>query len=166
MLKNYIKIALRSLKRRKMYSLINIIGLSTGLACAAFIFNWVSSELSYDQHFAKKDQLYRVVAEGGVGTDRWHQSVTSLPLGPTMVADFPEVQASATLAKNDAIVEKGDVKFVEDYIVFTNPSFFEVFDYHLLQGNEETALSAPYQVVLTESMAKKYFGDEILWANR
>lgn len=160
MLKNYIQIAIRNLKRRKIYAVINIIGLSTGLACAVFIYNWVQDELSYDDHFPKKDQIHRVVAEAGVGKDRWHQSVTSLPLGPTMASTFPEVQASVRLDKNDGIVENGDIRFVEDHIIFTDPTFFEIFDYHLLQGNELTALSDPYKIVLTQSMAKKYFGDE------
>lgn len=160
MLINYIKIALRTLRRKMVFSIINVLGLSAGLVCVIFIFNWVQHELSYDDHFPKKDQIHRVVAEAGVGQDKWHQSVTSLPLGPTMEKDFPEVIANVRLAKTDAIVEKGDMRFVEEYIVFTDPSFFQVFDYHLLQGNEATALSDPYKIVLTESMAKKYFSEE------
>ena len=159
MFRNYIQVALRNLRRRRVYTLINIIGLSTGLACALFIYNWVKDELSYDKHFPKGEQIYRVVAEAGVGEDRWHQTVTSLPLGTTMTSTFPEVKAAVRLDKNDAIVKHGDKSFVEEYLVFTDPSFFEIFDYHLTVGNERTALAKPYQVVLTETMARKYFGD-------
>lgn len=160
MFSNYIKIALRTVRRKLVYSLINVVGLSAGLLCVVFIYNWVNDELSYDSHIPHADQVYRVVAEAGTGEDRWHQTVTSLPLGTTMKDMFPEVVEQVRLDKNDALVQQGDVGYVEDYIVLTDPSFFDVFGYHLLQGNEKTALSNPYQVVLTETMAKKYFGDE------
>lgn len=158
MLKNYIKIALRTLRRKTLYSVINIIGLSTGLLCVIFIFNWVNDELSYDDHLPKN--VFRVVAEAGTGEDRWHQSVTSLPLGTTMLNTFPEVDAQVRLDKKNALIVNGDKRFIEDFIVLTDPSFFDVFDQHLIQGNEATALNNPYQIVLTQSMADKYFGNE------
>ncbi len=159
MLKNYFKIAIRTLRRKSVYSVINIIGLSSGLLCVIFILNWVSDELSYDQHFPNKENIYRVVAEAGTGEDRWHQSVTSLPLGDAMVNMFPEVASRVRLDKNNALVQNGDVQYIEQFIILTDPEFFDVFDYPLLAGNEETALSQPYQIVLTASMAKKYFGE-------
>ncbi len=160
MLKNYIIIAVRTIRRKTVYSLINVIGLATSIFCLVFIYNWVADELGYDEHFANKENIYRVVAEAGAGDERWHQSVTSLPLGPAMEAAFPEVKAQVRLAKNDALVELGSDQYVEDYIILTDPSFFEVFGYPLLQGNEKTALSEPYQLVLTRTMAQKYFGDQ------
>jgi len=160
MVKNYLKIAIRTLRRKSVYSIINIIGLSSGLLCVIFILNWVNDELSYDQHFSNKENLYRVVAEAGTGQDRWHQSVTSLPLGTTMESTYLEVLSQVRLDKNDGMIVRGDKRFVEDYIVLTDPSFFDVFDYHLLKGNEETALNDPYKIVLTETMANKYFGNE------
>lgn len=160
MLFNYIKIAIRTLKRKMIYTMINVLGLSAGLVCVIFIFNWVQDELSYDAHFPKKDRIYRVVAEVGVGADNWHQTVTSLPLAPAMEDSYPEIKAAVRLDKNDALVEIDKRQFVEDFIVFTDPVFFEVFDYHLIIGNEATALTDPYKIVLTESVAKKYFGDD------
>lgn len=159
MLFNYFKIAIRTLKRKMVYTIINVLGLSAGLVCVIFIYNWVQDELSYDKHFPKKEQIYRVVAEVGVGADNWHQTVTSLPLGPTMENSFPEVKAAVRLDKNDALVEIDDRQFIEDFIIFTDPTFFEVFDYHLILGNEASALTDPYKLVLTESLAKKYFGE-------
>lgn len=160
MLKNYIKIATRNLLRRKSYSILNIIGLSTGLACVVFIMNWVIDETSYDQHFTKADRIYRVVSEAGSGTDRWHQTVTSLPLGPQLKDMFPEIEAFVRLDKNNAMVIREDKQFVEENIILTDPGFFEMFDARLIKGNEKTALSNPYQIVLTESMAFKYFKDQ------
>lgn len=160
MLKNYLKIAVRTIKRKAAYSIINVIGLASGLLCVVFIFNWVSDELSYDQHFPNKENIYRIAAEAGTGGDRWYQSVTSLPLGDALVQAYPEITSRVRLDKNNALVEKDEVKFIEDYIILTDPEFFDLFDYHLITGNEKTALSKPYQIVLTQSMAKKYFGDE------
>lgn len=160
MLKNYIKIATRNLLRRKSYSILNIIGLSTGLACVIFIMNWVMDEASYDQHFTKTDRIYRVVSEAGSGSDRWHQTVTCLPLGPQLKEMFPEVEEFVRLDNNNAMVVREDRQFVEENIVFTDPGFFKMFDVQLIKGNEKTALSNPYQIVLTESMVDKYFDNE------
>ena len=158
MLKSYIKIAIRNLLRRKVYTPLNVIGLSTGLACAVFIFNWVLDESSYD-NIPNKENIYRVVAEAGSGKDRWHQTVTSMPLGPAIESTYPEVEAIVRLDYNNAIVVNGDHRYIENNIVLTDPSFFDFFSYHLISGDEKSALSKPYQIVLTASMAEKYFGD-------
>ena len=160
MIKNFLKIAVRTLNRRRSYTIINVLGLSTGLACSTFIFHWVYDELSFDTFYPHKDRLYRVVAEVGVGQDRWEQAVTSLPLGPALQSTFAEVETSTRLVPAEAIVEHGDRKFLENDIMLTDPTFFDLFDYQLLEGNKEYALAKPYQVVLTESIAKKYFGKE------
>lgn len=160
MLKNYLKIAIRNLLRRKSYTMLNIAGLSTGLACVVFILNWVVDETSYDQHFTKADRIYRVVSEAGSGSDRWHQTVTSLPLGPQMEEMFPEIEGYVRLDKNNAMVIREDNQFIEENIILTDPGFFEMFDVQLIKGNEKTALANPYQIVLTESIAYKYFKDE------
>ena len=160
MLKNYLKQSFRSLSRKPAYSIINITGLSAGLICVLFIFNWVYDELTYDTHYENAEQIYRVVAEAGTGEDRWHQTVTSLPLGPTMDSTFPEVESMVRLDYNDAIIENGEDQFFEDDIVFTDPSFFDMFSYSLISGNQEEALNEPYKLVLTESSARKFFGDE------
>ena len=160
MLKNYIKIAIRSLVRRKVYATLNIVGLSTGLACALFIYNWVSDETTFDEHIPENSSVYRVVAEVGAGGDRWHQAVTSIPLGETMKTTFPEVISRVRIDKNDAVVEKDKVQYRESDILLTDPDFFELFGYRLKAGNELTALSEPYQLVITQSMAQKYFGTD------
>ncbi|MEQ8476871.1 ABC transporter permease [Fulvivirga sp.] len=160
MLKNYFKIAIRTLRRKSVFALINVIGLSSGLLCVVFIFNWVKDELSYDKHINGSQNIYRVAAEAGTGNDKWHQSVTSLPLGPSMRDTYADIEAQARLDKNNALVSRGEIKYVEDYIILTDPEFFDVFDYHLIQGNEKTSLSNPYQIVLTESIANKYFNQE------
>lgn len=160
MLKNYFKIAIRTLRRKSVFAAINVIGLSSGLLCVIFIFNWVQDELSYDKHIKNAENVYRVAIEAGTGEDRWHQSVTSLPLGPAMRDAYVDIEAQTRLDKNNALVSRGEIKYIEDYIILTDPEFFKVFDYHLIQGNEKTALANPYQIVLTESIASKYFPHE------
>ncbi|MEP2773556.1 MAG: FtsX-like permease family protein [Fulvivirga sp.] len=160
MFKNYFKIALRTLRRKSLYSIINIIGLSTGLVCIVFIFNWVGDELGYDKHFPNNKNIYKVMAEAGTGDERWHQSVTSLPLSTTLKNTYPEVVDQVRFRKHDAMVIRGDNQYIEDFIVMTDPSFFNVFDYDLIVGDTATALKDPYKIVLTETMAKKYFGNE------
>jgi putative ABC transport system permease protein len=160
MLKNYIKIAARNLLRRKSYSALNIIGLSTGLACVIFIANWVIDEMSYDQHFTQADQIHRVVSEAGSGTDRWHQTVTAMPLGPQLKEMYPEVETYVRLDNNDALIVKGNKQFIEENIVLTDPDFFDMFDVTFLKGSAENAISSAYKIVLTASTAEKYFGEE------
>lgn len=159
MIKNHLKFAFRTLLRKPTFSLINIAGLTVGLVCIVFIGNWVYDELSYDRHY-QYSSIYRIAVEAGTGEDRWHQAVTALPLGPTATEIFPEVLTMTRLDYNDAIVESRLNRYFEKQIVLTDPSFFDVFGYTLLQGDEATALSDPYSVVLTESLAQKYFGDE------
>lgn len=160
MLRNYVTSALRYLLKNRTYTVLNIVGLSVGLACFTLIGLWVKGELSYDRFHSKADHIFRI---GGTFTDEsgsFDQAVTPCPLAPALVSDFPEVEAAVRLDNNGATVQLGDKQFLEDDILLTDPSFFEVFDFKLLAGNPETVLNEPYQIVLSQSMAKKYFGDE------
>lgn len=159
MLINYLKVAFRNLWRRKIYTILNLVGLSTGLTCAIFIFTWVVDEQSFDQHYPDHDRMYRMVSKVSVGSDQWHQAVTSLPLGPTLYSDFDQIESFVRLDYNDAIVDNGDKRFSENLIVLTDSTFFDFFGVDMVEGNPETALREPYQLVLTSSMATKYFGD-------
>lgn len=160
MIRNYLKIALRSLSRRKTFAAINVVGLSIAMACAAFIYNWVADELSFDTFYPKGERIFRVVGKVELENDSWIQAITSVPLAPALQEYYPEVENAVRFDVNDAIVEYGDKKIVEDYIILTDPSFYEIFDYQLTEGNTDKSLVDPYSIVLTRSMAKKYFGEE------
>jgi predicted permease len=159
MLKNYLKIAFRNLWRHKGYSLINIVGLTVGMACALFILLWVQDEMSYDRFHAKAKTLYRVEQdqEGGQGT--FHVYVTSFPMGPGLKAEIPEVKEQVRWARpGTLLVRFGENAFFESRVAAVDPSFFRMFSFPLVQGDAGTALSRPGSLVLTEEAAKKYFG--------
>ncbi|MEM1137787.1 MAG: ABC transporter permease [Bacteroidota bacterium] len=160
MLKNHFIVYLRNLVRQKTQSIINIFGLALGLASFALISLWVQHELSFDSFHKKADRIYRLAGVVNTDSETFHQAVTSPPFGPQLQQDFPEIEKAVRLDINDAVVKKDNTLIAEEGLVFTDPSFFEVFDFKLLKGNITTALQAPYQIVLSESMAKRYFGDK------
>ena len=159
MFKNYLTVALRSMKRQKGYALINVLGLSVGIAVFLLIIRWVHDELSFDRFHAKADRIYRISSEVTTDTETFSQAVTSPPLAPEIQRHFPEVENAVRVDIVDAIVELKTEKWKEDRILLTDPSFFEIFDFHLLRGDASTVLNAPYQVILSATTARKYFGD-------
>lgn len=160
MFKNYFKIAFRNLLNKKFYSAINILGLSIGMACCMLIFLYVSHELSYDSFHSKANRIYRLVTDIKTPTEIINISITSAPMGTYLKKDFPEVSEVARIDYSSVLLQKDDQQFQEDESLFADASFFEVFDFPLLRGNASTALAEPFNVVLTEDAAKKYFGKQ------
>lgn len=168
MLKNYFKIAYRNLLKKKVYSFINIVGLGIGMACCVLIFMFVQDELSYDNYHEKGDRIYRVthgsgspegVTEGAEAQPFWVWG--NAPVGPALQLDFPEIEKVVQFSgRADILFTVGDNITQEDEAFFMDSTVFDVFSWELLQGDPKTALVAPYSVVLTESTAKKYFGEE------
>lgn len=165
MLRNYLIIALRNLWRHKGYTFINVSGLSVGLACCALIVLYVQDEWSYDRYHTQADHIYRMVEI--IGTAEEAASVP-FPVGPTLVEDYPDVVRQATRFYNMQapvlslayLPETGQPRsFNERRFFFTDPSIFEVFDFVLVQGDPATALAQPHSIVLTETAARKYFGE-------
>jgi putative ABC transport system permease protein len=158
MLKNFFIVAFRNLTKNKGYTVLNILGLSAGLTCFAFIAVWVKDELSYDRFNEKADRIVRVVGKVTTASEVFEHAVSPVPMAQAIKKDYPEVENTVRFEKDDAIVKYGDVQFSEQRILLTEPSFFDIFSYHLTQGDVKTALNEPYSIILTESMAKKYFG--------
>ncbi len=159
MIRNYLKIAFRNLWRHRGFSLINIIGLAVGMTACFLIFIFVKFELSYDKFNQNFDQIYRLNTDIKSPNEVLHWSSASPPMGPTLQQDYPnEVLANVRVFGAGFLVVNGDTKFQENNIAFTDPSIFKIFTFPFIKGNPETALSQPFDVVLTESMAKKYFG--------
>jgi putative ABC transport system permease protein len=158
MLKNHFKIALRNLWRHRVFSFINITGLSVGITACFFIFMYVAFELSYDKFHTKADRIYRLVTDIKTPSETITTDVTSWAFAPNIKADFPEVESYVRTSGGSFLVRKGNVKFQEERTLFADSSFFKVFDFKLIKGNPKTALSAVASVVFTETAAKKYFG--------
>lgn len=161
MLSNYIRIALRNIVRFKTYSVINITGLAVGMAGCILILLYVYNEMSYDRFNKNSDRIYRIAVNGTLGNNDFNAAVSAPPLRNTLLADFPEVVA-ATRIRNFGfpVLRYKDKVFSEEKIYWVDSSFFDVFTVEFIKGNPETALSEPEDIVLTEKMAKKYFGNE------
>jgi putative ABC transport system permease protein len=161
MFKNYFKIAFRNLKRFKAYSLINVFGLAIGIASCIIILLFVTDELSYDKFNIKAEQIYRVHTKGKLLGNELNMAVSPAPLGETMVNDFPEVIKSSRMVYNANMLIRYKVNvFNETRFFWTDSTLFEIFTIPFLQGDPKTALNQPHTVVLTETLAKKYFGKE------
>ena len=159
MFKKFSLLSFRNLAKHKSFTLLNITGLAAGLTCFIFIASWIQDELSYDTFNSKADRIVRVVSKSTTPSETFSQAVTGVPLANALKTDFPEVENTVRFEQKGAIVKYGNNQSDESGIILTDPSFFNVFDYHLLQGNVNTALSDPYNIILTQSMARKYFGN-------
>ncbi len=163
MISNYLKLAFRNLTKRKGYSLLNISGLAIGIACCFLIFQYVAYERSYDSFSDKSDQIVRLRLDSyQQGKLSW-KSATSYPaFGPTMKKDFPEVENYCRLIDANFLLSNDEkkIKFNEEKGYYADPSFLSMFKLHLIKGNPATALQDPDKLLLSESTAKKYFGNE------
>jgi len=157
MLKNYLLTAWRNLIRNKVFSLIKILGLSIGLTVCMLIFLYTRDELSFDRFHNNKAQLYRIVQDWEIGNKRQSMGITNAVVGETFAAAIPEVQQSVRLKGVTVTVKRNDNLFNETPL-FVDDNYLSVFTFPLLDGNSKTALTDPHSLVLSESMAKKYFG--------
>ena len=168
MWKNYLKIAFRNLIREKGYSLINIAGLSLGLACFILLYLYSQHELSFDHFHTKSDRIYRLLMEvndpdQGVRTFPY----TPGPAGESLVKELPEFEASVYMMQFGQAVStisdtiSGQVeRYNERNYLFVQDNFLKVFDFEMIEGDSETALKMPNSILLTETTARKYFGNE------
>ena len=160
MLKNYLKIAWRNLLRNKTFSLINLIGLATGLCCFLLISLYILDELSYDRWEKNADRIYRINADIRFGGGDLHMPFTSDMMGQLLKKDYPQLEQFTRIygSTSSKLIKKGNTFINEENIAFVDSTFFEIFDLPAIAGNPHTALFEPSTVVLTESTAKKYFG--------
>lgn len=169
MFRNYIKVAYRNLIRHKGYSFINLIGLTIGMACCLLIALYVHDELSFDQYHKNAHRIYRVLHVFGKGEDvekvspptpEEYQVWGSAPIGAVLATNFPEVRKVVQMSGPlELLFQYGEKRFMEDKVMYMDSTVFDVFSWKLLAGNPDKALVDPNSIVLTESIAKKYFGD-------
>jgi putative ABC transport system permease protein len=161
MFHNYFKVTVRNFKRQKAYSLINIVGLAVGMACCILILTYVRHELSYDQYHTNADRIYRLAINGELSGTDFNLASTNNPVGPYLADNFPEVEGAARIRPwNRTPVAYLDKQFNEPGIMWADMSLFDVFDFPLVAGDNNTALKNPYTAVITESTAKKYFAEK------
>jgi ABC-type antimicrobial peptide transport system permease subunit len=161
MFRNYLKIAFRNVKRHKVYSFINIAGLTIGMTCVVLLLLWIQDELSFDKLHEKIDDIYIVSAH--IKEERDELQVPSVPgVGPLLEELFPEVEESARFLAGyrTFILSYKDRTFSEQRVFPADPEALEMFTFPLIEGDPKTALKDPYSLVLSERTAKKYFGTE------
>jgi putative ABC transport system permease protein len=164
MIKNYFKIAWRTLLRYKAYTGINIFGLTLSITAAILIFTLVTYQFSFENFNHNKDRIYRIVTDYGDQTSLNHVPCVPQPLGKAFRNDFTFAEQTARVVSYRKVLlslkeEKEVKKFQEDDgVAFAEPSFFHIFDFPLVQGDPNTALASPHSALITESIAQKYFG--------
>ena len=158
MIKNYFKIAFRNLWKHKGFSAINIFGLAVGIAVCLLIMLFVIDELSYDKFNSKADRIYRVDGDIKFGGTHFILAVAPDPMGPTLKKDYPQVEEYVRFRDNGGFrVKKGNENVQENKVIYTDSSLFDVFTLPIIAGDPKTALTDPKSVVITETIAKKYF---------
>ena len=160
MFSNYFRIAIRNLRKHAVYSTINVLGLAIGMTCCLLIFLYVRHELSYDTYHRQASRIYRVVTDIKTPTETIRGSQAADATGPHLQTDFPEVLESVRLNYRGFLLEQGSNKFQENQVLVADANLLRVFDFPMLTGNPQTALKAPFSLVLTEKAARKYFGAE------
>ncbi len=159
MVKSLIRVALRTLKKDLGYSILNIIGLTIGITFSLFLFFYVLDELNYDHYNKKADRIYRIVSHIKESDNNSDWAITQYPLGPTLKKEYPEVEQAVRFVGSDrAMYQYGNLQFYETKIFVVDSNLFEVFTYPFIEGNPKTALVEPHSMVLTQSLAVKYFG--------
>jgi putative ABC transport system permease protein len=160
MLKNYLLLAIKNLRKQKMFSLINILGLTVGITCCLMIFLFILNEFSYDDFHKKGKDIYRVMRTANMNGQRTEIPYLSAPYSTALLNEYPGMIETAVrvMADND-LITYGNNSFNEKKIYLADSNFFQLFDFKLLRGNAATVLNDPHSIVMTASAAKKYFGN-------
>ncbi|MFC1725932.1 ABC transporter permease [candidate division KSB1 bacterium] len=161
MFKNYLKTALRNINKHRGYSFTNISGLSIAIACCILMLLWIHDELSYDRFHENFNGLYRVTSKIPASNEITHIARTANAVGPALVAQYPDVvNFTRYQGFENTMVEANGKSFISDYFAVADPAFFEMFSFSFIKGDPASALSDKNSIVITESFAKKYFGEE------
>ena len=161
MLKNYLKIAYRNIRKNKGYTVINVCGLAIGFACCLMVFLFVADELSFDQYHLDKERIYRIAAREASSTTTGEAAKTCAAFSQALKDNYPQIEKLARiLPVSDGVVKHGNKNFYEKNRVYSDTDLFSILTIPFIDGNPETALDRPATVVISERMAKKYFENE------
>ncbi|MBS1653821.1 MAG: ABC transporter permease, partial [Bacteroidetes bacterium] len=161
MFKNYLSVAIKNIRKQKMFSLINIAGLTIGIACCFMIYLFVLNEFSMDDFHKNGKDIYRVMRVGNNNGGKTKIPYLSPPYGPALVNDYPDaVQSAVRVMRDNNLVSYGETSFNEKNIYIVDSNFFNFFSFRLVKGDPASVLKYPNSIVLTESAAKKYFGKD------
>jgi len=161
MLRNLLRISLRNILKDKSYTILNVLGLTIGITCSIFLVLYILDELSYDRYHSKAENIYRVVTNIKEPDNAFTWAVAQIPLAEQLKDNYPEViNAVRFFGTSNKMYKNGERQFLEKKFFLADSTTFDMFDYTFLEGDANTALDAPFSLVLTESIATKYFGNE------
>ncbi|MEQ8924520.1 MAG: ABC transporter permease [Fulvivirga sp.] len=161
MLRNYIKITFRNLWKNRVFSAINIVGLTLGISVCLVIYLFVKTELSYDNFHSNSENTYRLLRISDMNGEKYLIGASSGPFAEALVNDFPQdIKRTTRAFVVSGLVTYEDKNFIDDQLAFADSNFLETFSFPLKTGDRQTALKAPNSMIITQKMAKKYFGDE------
>jgi putative ABC transport system permease protein len=165
MFKNYLKVTIRSFLHQKYYSIINTVGLSLGLSACILIFLYVQDELSYEHSFKNHRDIYRLVQDFPMGDHLSQSASVPFPTKATMVEDFADIDLATLIFRpsswgNAILLKKGEDAYYEDDLIFVEPEFLDIYEFKFIRGDLNGKFNEPNELILTETAAKKYFGEE------
>jgi len=161
MLRNYLLVALRNLYRNRISSLVNILGLAIGMAAFVLIIQYVRYEINYDSFHEHEEVIYRIQQDRfnqGEITTQWAAGCSAV--GQALYENFEEVENFTRFQKMNGVMTYGEIKFREEEMYVADTSFFDIFSFKVLKGDGHSSLENPMMMMLSESTARKYFGDE------
>jgi putative ABC transport system permease protein len=160
MIKNYFKIALRNIRRYSTYSVLNISGMAIGMACSILILLWVQDEWSYDRYLKDADNIYRVLEKTiSIDGHLFQEAKPPTALAAALKEQYPEILRSAKYLTFPVSLQKGD-EYISEVVAFADQDFFKMFDIEFKRGDINSVFNGPQNIVLTEEMAHKYFGND------
>jgi putative ABC transport system permease protein len=160
MIKNFFIITFRNIFRHKVFTLINVSGLAVGLAASLFILLWVQDELSYEKYNTNARNIYRVEEDQFYSGERYHVTVTPHPSGPVWKEKIPEIKEQTRINRLPRfLIRQGDKVFFETSLIAADSGLLRMFTFPILSGDPKTALADPHSIILTQKMARKYFGE-------
>jgi len=159
MLKNLLKISIRHIRKHAGYSFLNVLGLTLGISSALFLIIYVADEVSYDRYHENADRIYRVSSKITEPDDQFTWNVAQIPMGPQVVQDYPEVQSFVRFINMPrALYKFEDKEYIEENFYYVDSTLFDIFTYKVVRGDVKSATRDPKKIVLTETVAARYFG--------
>lgn len=161
MLKNYFTVAVRTILKHKFFSAINIVGLAIGLTVCLLVGMYVADDLSYDRFHRDVDNIYRVALDGKLGEQEIHSTSSCTPLADALVQEIPGVEAATRIWQwRNTVIRIEEKSYMEQHVMMVDSNFFQFFSFNLIEGDPAKVLMEPNSIVVTQALAKKYFGNE------
>lgn len=161
MFANYLKSAIRGISKNRFHSILNLLGLAIGIAAFIFIFLYVQNEVSFDKYHEKANRIYRIESDFTIAGKHDRFAIVPIPMGPALKLEFPEIEAFCRFSDvGNTLIKYGEHEFYEDKFYMADSTVFDIFSHTMLKGDPQSCLVEPFSIIVTEKIAKKYFGED------